>query len=60
MDENFFSAKEIVERKLSLKLRSKGIITTLGALFEELTKKELKSLEAFRVFKYIIFNLEKH
>jgi hypothetical protein len=45
--------KENKDKELSLELRQKGIITTLGELFKASYRKEIKGLIARGVFKII-------
>ncbi|KAI0992684.1 hypothetical protein K3495_g15501, partial [Podosphaera aphanis] len=49
----FFSEKEKRDRKISLELRAKGIITTSGTPFELSRKKEMDSLLEKGVFEFV-------
>jgi hypothetical protein len=49
----YLTEKENRDRELSLELRQKGIITTLGELFKASCRKEIKGLIARGVFKII-------
>jgi hypothetical protein len=49
----FITNKEQADIELSVKLREKGTITTLGLLFKQSQTKEIKGLIARGVFEFV-------
>jgi len=60
VSEAFLSSKEQADAILAAQLRAEGKITTPGAPFEESTQREIDSLIARGVFKFIQLDEQKH
>ena len=56
----FITDKEEANKKLSLKLRKKGLITTFSMLFKASQKQEINGLISKRVFKFKLYNSIKY
>ena len=59
MIESFLTEKEARNKQISIELRTKGIITIPGELFEVSRKKEINRLLAKGVFELISSNFKE-
>jgi hypothetical protein len=58
--EVFITKKEQDNLNLTLDLRKRGIITTLGRPFKALQKQEINALIAKEVFKFVLYDKQIH
>ena len=59
-DEVFITRKEQADQDLSLQLRQKGVITTLGKPFEASDRQEIDGLVTKGVFEFVPYNPVEH
>ena len=60
LNEVFITRKEEADLRLSLKLRRKGIITTLGRPFQASQKQEIDALIIRDVFDFVPYDPQRH